>query len=432
MKIILDTLSEMSLTATVVILAVTAVRFLLRRCPKIYSYFLWAIVGIRLCVPVTFESVFSIFNLFERPEAVTQTIASDPVAQSVPRAEYDYKLLGCIWLAGMVILIIYGIYTYYRLQSKLRVSFPMGDSVYAVEGLASPFVMGFFDPKIYIPLGLDTVTEGYVLMHERTHLKRGDHIIKLFAFGLLCVHWFNPFCWLAFILMSRDMEMSCDERVLGTADISRNYSNALLSFAQNKHFPSPGPLCFGEVGVKRRIKNILSFKKPGFWITLLSCVICIAVFVSCSGGAVKEENTELLEDIPLQTEIKDPDSTANTSLTDTSEYTTESDTTIDTTADTTVDTTTADTTTADTTVPQTEAPVTTQYYETKEAVTRSYSGITPEMEASFAQSLKEQIKYMEESMRRDMERWYEQNTTAKSTVKNQYDKPIQWDIRLFP
>ncbi len=319
----------MSLTAAVVILAVLTVRIFMRRCPKIYSYLLWTIVGIRLCIPFSFESRLSIFNLFAKTETEIKTAVSAPAADTVVQTAYDpYEIIGIVWLMGMLVLTVYGIFTYYRLQHKLKVSFPMGDSVYGVEGLASPFVMGFASPKIYIPLGLDRDTESYVLMHERTHLKRGDHLIKLFAFGLLCIHWFNPFCWLAFIFMSRDMEMSCDEKVLGTGDISSDYSTALLSFAQNKRFPSPGPLCFGEVSVKRRIKNILSWKKPAALITIASVVLCAIVFVACSGGPVKKTETVLPEITP---EIKQEE-TAETTPADT----------------TTADTTTADTTTADT------------------------------------------------------------------------------------
>lgn len=350
MKIIIEALFKMSATASVVVLAVLTARLFMRRCPKIYSYLLWVIVGIRLCVPVTFESRLSIFNLFNKTETDIQSVVTVPTADTAAQTAPDpYKLIGIIWLMGMLVLTVYGIFTYYRLQHKLRVSFPMGDGVYGVEGLTSPFVMGFMNPKIYIPLGLDKETESYVLMHERTHLKRGDHLIKLFAFGLLCVHWFNPFCWIAFIFMSRDMEMSCDERVLGTGDISSDYSSALLSFAQNKRFPSPGPLCFGEVSVKRRIRNILKWKKPALFITVISVILCVTVFVVCACDSVEKKTPEPVEDKPKEVEAE---------LCDTSEMSahTSADTT---TADTsTADTTTADTTTADTTTVDTTAVTT--------------------------------------------------------------------------
>lgn len=341
MKIIIEALIEMSKAASVVIMAVMLVRLFLRRSPKIYSYLLWAIVGFRLCIPVTFESRLSIFNLFARADkSVTAAVTSPEVKN--PTTQVDpYMLIGCIWFSGALILTIYGIFTYYRLQHKLKISFPMGDGVYGVENLSSPFVTGFMSPKIYIPLGLDSDTERYVLMHERTHLRRGDHIIKLFAFLLLCIHWFNPFCWLAFVLMSRDMEMSCDERVLKAGVISSDYSTVLLGFATNKHFPAPGPICFGEVSVKRRIRNILNWKKPGLWMTLLSCIVCIAVFVSCAGGAVEKRT-------PAQTKPKDMQGssihTSDTDKTDTD----------------TLDTVAADTSTsADTALPDTEAAETT-------------------------------------------------------------------------
>ncbi len=358
MKIIINSLFEMSLTASVVILAVLAARIFMRRLPKIYSYFLWAIVGIRLCIPTTFESRFSIFNLFAKAEAEMQTAVTAPMTDTAVQTSADpYKLIGVIWLSGILVLTVYGIFTYYRLQHKLRVSFPMGDGVYGVEELSSPFVMGFLNPKIYIPMGLDSDTESYVLMHERTHLKRGDHLIKLFAFAILCIHWFNPFCWLAFIFMSRDMEMSCDERVLGMGDISKDYSTALLSFAQNKRFPAPGPLCFGEVSVKRRIKNILKWKKPAMAVTVVSMILCIAVFVVCACDPVEKKTPALTESKSETVEIGTPDSSSDI----TTDTTTTDTTTVNT---TTVDTTTADTTevqtTADTKPVTTKAPVTTQ------------------------------------------------------------------------
>ena len=461
MKIIFDTLFEMSLTASIVVLAVLLARLFMRRCPKIYSYLLWSVVGVRLCIPISFESRFSIFNLFEKsePKVYTEVIAQGEaaaVSSSVTGSTvYDpYKLIGIIWLTGVVILTVYGIYTYYRLKYKLRISFPMGNGVYVVEGLSSPFVMGFTEPKIYIPMGLASEVENYVLMHERTHLKRHDHMIKLFAFGLLCIHWFNPFCWLAFILMSRDMEMSCDEKVLGTGNISTDYSSALLSFAQNRHFPSPGPLCFGEVSVKRRIRNILKWKKPALLITLVSVALCVTVFIVCVCDPVEAEKPKATEPKTESVGADTAESSADTTTADTTtvDITTADTTTADT---TTIDTTTADTTAAETTPAVTtsavttrhtataKAPVTTQTFETtanKENNAPVGMVIVPEtepviddsMQASFEQSLKELQDKMEESMRKDMEQWYEDHPTTETTAYNPYGKPLEGTIVIFP
>ena len=427
----------MSATASVVVIAVLIARLFMRRCPKIYSYLLWAIVGIRLCIPVTFESRFSIFNLFNKAETDIGAVMTVPTAGTPLHQQTadPYKLIGIVWLIGMLVLTVYGIFTYYRLQHKLSVSFPMGDGVYGVEELASPFVIGFLNPRIYIPMGLDKETESYVLMHERTHLKRGDHLVKLFAFGLLSVHWFNPFCWLAFIFMSRDMEMSCDERVLGTGDISSDYSSALLSFAANKRFPAPGPLCFGEVSVKRRIRNILKWKKPALFITVMSVVLCVTVFVVCACDPVEAEK-------PAVTEPKPETAVADSATLDTT--TTDVTTTDTTTADTTTtDTTTADTTTAaettsvvtnppETTTVTIQPPVTTEdtYYYPKDRQTSSI--ITPEMQASFDRSIKELQEQMEESMRKDMEQWYENHPATDTTAYNPYGKPLEGEIIIFP
>ncbi|MBQ4039703.1 MAG: M56 family metallopeptidase, partial [Oscillospiraceae bacterium] len=160
--------------------------------------------------------------------------------------------------------------------------------IYQTEAVSSPFIMGFVKPKIYIPYGLDPSSLEYVLAHEKAHIKRLDHIVKPISFLVLTAHWFNPLVWLSFYLMSRDMEMSCDEKVLVKGAPSKDYSTTLLSLAVKKRFPSPSPLAFGESGVKGRIKNALKFKKPALWITVIAVIICIAVIFICAADPKKE------------------------------------------------------------------------------------------------------------------------------------------------
>jgi beta-lactamase regulating signal transducer with metallopeptidase domain len=145
--------------------------------------------------------------------------------------------------------------------------------------LKTPFVLGLLRPKIYLPVGFNDKERSYILLHEQTHINRKDHIIKMLAFLVLSVHWFNPFVWIAFMLMSMDMELSCDERVLKemNEDIKKPYANSLLSLATRRHILNGSPLAFGEGNVKGRIKNVLNYKKPRFWVIVLAAIIAIAV-----------------------------------------------------------------------------------------------------------------------------------------------------------
>ena len=197
-----------------------------------------------------------------------------------------------LWICGAALLLLCAVVGCVRLARRMRTATILEDGVYQAEGIRSPFLMGLLRPRIYVPYGLEPDTLGYVLCHERIHLRRGDNLWKALGFVALTVHWFNPFVWLAFRLMTRDMEMSCDERVLSdNAHVSRAYSMSLLSFAAGRRFPAPTPLAFGEGDVKRRIRNVLNWKKPRVWVTVLSALVCLAVVAACSADP-KEETFE--------------------------------------------------------------------------------------------------------------------------------------------
>ncbi len=318
---------NMSITASYVIIAVVLIRLLLRKAPKKYLYLLWIVVGFRLCCPVSFQSVFSLFGLKPFDMTVAQSsggaalqyvpdnigmmaqpqmtvgipVANAVISDSLPAATpissvnpmQIWIFIGTIlWCMGMVILLIYGITSYIRLHHRMNNAILLEGNVYQSDKVCSPFVLGLIHPKIFIPFGLDENTQRYVLTHERYHLKRLDHIIKPLAFLLLACHWFNPFCWLAFVLMGRDMEMSCDEKVLSSEDnIRKPYSTSLLSFASNRRFPVPSPLAFGETGIKNRIKNILNWKRPKVWVTIVVTVLCIGVVAACAANPLASVQT---------------------------------------------------------------------------------------------------------------------------------------------
>jgi len=311
---------NMSITSAYVILAILLIRLVLRRAPKKYSYALWSVAAFRLVCPVSFKSVFSLFSvkLFDmtaaqssggtaltyvpydigymaRPEVTVGIPAvNSAISGSLPAATPYYSvnpvqvytaIAAFIWCVGMAVLVIYAAVSLILLHRRMANAVRADGNVYCSDRVLSPFILGLVHPRIYVPFGLDEETFRYVLEHERYHIKRYDHIIKPIAFLVLAVHWFNPLCWLAFSLMSRDMEMSCDEKVLSLDGKSRKvYSTALLGFAANRRFPAPSPLAFSETGVKTRIKNALRFKKPAVWVTAAALVIVVAVIIFCAAN----------------------------------------------------------------------------------------------------------------------------------------------------
>ena len=323
---------ERNVMVTVVILAVLLVRFLIRRCPKKYSYLLWGIVGIRMLFDLPFASSLSLFNLFQvkmnsvpLAEQVTQIPSGEtisvhetvntntnpvmtggdvPSVFSVSGRETENTILtvfAVIWLVGIVLLLVYGILSYVKCRRLVKTAVRLepvevqtggphghrrlrrGTNVWECDGIWSPFVLGIFQPRIYIPFHMEPQERTYILAHEQTHIRRCDHLIKLVAYLLLCVYWWNPLVWLAFYYMVRDMEMSCDEAVLEIFGdrIKKEYSSSLLSFAMERHGYTFAPLAFGEGDVGKRIKNVLNFKKPHTWVAILVVVFIVFFAVSC-------------------------------------------------------------------------------------------------------------------------------------------------------
>ena len=276
---------NMSLTGAFVIAAICLARLPLRRAPKIVSYGLWAVAGFRLVFPLSIESFFSLIPFNAQPippdigmQAVPRIdsgilLLNDMVSASLPAAAPQNSVnplqiwiaIGALlWLLGALAMLVYGVLSYAVLRRKLRDAVLAESNIYETENIKSPFVLGIFSPRIYLPVGLSAQERRYILLHEQTHIRRRDHIVKFAAYFILCLHWFNPFAWLAFLLMGADMEMSCDERVLKEmgGETKKEYSMSLLSLATERRIIGGSPLAFGEGGVKERIKNVLNFKRP--------------------------------------------------------------------------------------------------------------------------------------------------------------------------
>lgn len=308
-------LLSMSLTASVVIVVVLLLRLLLKKAPKAVSYAMWSIVLIRLLCPVSVGSGLSLFGLIDTPvanraaAAVRAEFAPDTLvrteqsAVALPVSDVDdgirdalpqeekppaadprkapAALFTYVWIAGLSAMCMYAAVSCIRIRRKLLTASLLRDNIYLADGIATPFVMGLIRPKIYLPSSLEEREQSYILMHEQHHIRRGDHLLKALAFAALCIHWFNPLVWVAFMVASKDMEMSCDEAVIGKMGdgILADYSASLLTLATGRRVIAGMPLAFGEGDTKGRIRNLATWKKPALWITLAAVIVCVIVAV---------------------------------------------------------------------------------------------------------------------------------------------------------
>ena len=302
---------ELSWQAGVLALAVMLARLVLRRAPKWAVCLLWVLVAVRLVLPVSLQSPVSLqaaqspvtaalYELPQTQEAAQKTDevlsggSAEPVtplppteivtAQPVPtpKPAMTVSLLAAIWLAGVVMMLTYMLVSYLGIYRRVRTAVRLEDNVYRCGSWGTPFVLGLLCPRIYVPEGMDDAALPQVLAHERCHIRRGDHLVKPLAFLLLALHWFNPVLWAAYVLLGRDMENACDERVLRDVDGAGRaaYSRALVACAVRQRPAAVCPLAFGEVAVQERVKNAMNGKKPAVWAAVL-LVIAAAVIAVC-------------------------------------------------------------------------------------------------------------------------------------------------------
>ncbi len=333
------TICNMSVTAGFTILFVMAVRKFLQKSPKSYSYYLWGIVGFRLVCPLSFSSIFSLFNLdfFRRQstpgmmltwsvprviqggtkagngmpgtfpidggnassvwvesagEAASgrQAVQAAQVVQEI-RQMSQTEILTVLWIMGMLIFLIYQGVSYWKLKKWTDTAVQSEKDVYECDAIPAPFVMGLARPRIYLPFRMTEKEREYILLHERCHIKRHDPQIKFAASLILVVYWFHPLVWTAYNLMCRDMEMSCDEKVIQlTGDaVKEDYSRSLLGFAMGRKL-SASALAFGETAIKARVKNVLNMKKHGKAAAVSSILLCLlAGIIGCGNALPKNE-----------------------------------------------------------------------------------------------------------------------------------------------
>ena len=322
LQVLFTTVLNMSITASFVAIGVIFARLILKRMPRIFSYALWSAVLMRLVLPVSFTSTFSFLSvinsgiqqtsgafayvpynigLMQTPgidvgvnainKAVNSSLPWAVLTGSVNPMQIVMAILSMVWVMGVALLILYGVISYLKVINNVKTSTLIRDGIFETDRIATPFVCGFIKPRIYIPTDISQNELSYILAHERVHIKRRDYLIKPFAFLVLSVHWFNPLMWFSFFLMSKDLEMSCDESVLKiSGDETRaNYSQSLLALATGKRqLLSGSPLAFGESNAKARIKNVLNYKKPPFWVVVGALIATVALVVLFTANPKKD------------------------------------------------------------------------------------------------------------------------------------------------
>ena len=295
---------NMSISASWLVLAVLILRFVLKKAPKWINVLLWGIVAIRLICPFSFESPLSLIPSAETiplnigmdstptinsgisaiNNAVNPIISQSntPMAgASINPLQITIGIYEYIWIFGMIALALYTAISYWRLCRKVDTAVRYKDNIFQSENVSFPFVLGIIKPRIYLPFKMNGQYLEHVVAHEQAHICRKDHWWKPLGFLLLMIHWFNPLMWLAYVLLCRDIELACDEKVIKELGNEQrgDYTQALVACSVNRRMIAACPLTFGEVGVKERVKSVMNYKKPAFWVIIISVIVCVGVAV---------------------------------------------------------------------------------------------------------------------------------------------------------
>ena len=295
---------NMSISASWLVVAVLILRLVLKKAPKWVNVLLWGIVAVRLICPFSFESALSLIPSAETfPEKIISGPSFDVQTGITPidNRINDYlgdryfegvtvptnngnnvmTILTIVWIIGILLLATYTVISYWRLHRKVDTAVRYKDNIFQSENVSSPFVLGIINPRIYLPFSMNEQDMEHVVAHEQAHIRRKDHWWKPLGFLLLTIHWFNPLMWLAYVLLCRDIELACDEKVIkGLSNEQRaDYTQALVARSVNRRMIAACPLAFGEVGVKERVKSVMNYKKPAFWVIIIAVIVCVGVAV---------------------------------------------------------------------------------------------------------------------------------------------------------
>lgn len=308
---------NMSIAASWIIPVILLVRICFKRAPKWVRVLFWGFVAVRLICPVSIESVLSLIPSAETvspqimmdptPQVttglislnavlnpiITESFAPNPATSANP-LQILIPVAAIFWIMGMIVMLLYALVSYWLLHRKVATAVRLKDTVFQSENIDSPFVFGIMNPKIYLPFQMNGEDLEYVIAHEKAHIQRKDHLWKPLGFLLLTIHWFNPLLWLGYVLLCRDIELACDEKVIKQMDseTKADYTQALVACSVNRRTIAACPLAFGEVGVKVRVKSVMDYKRPTFWVILCAIVACIAVavcFLTNPATSVKEQ-----------------------------------------------------------------------------------------------------------------------------------------------
>lgn len=302
-RIFLELLNH-AMISSFLIITVLIVRICIKKAPKWMTCVLWAMVAVKLVLPFPIESVFSLApsakpipmeqEHLPAPQTEPEVTVADKVVKPAPESDFTtggtasadpmqtvIAFAAVVWIVGMLLLCLYSVGSYRLLKKRVAASRKLSDNVYLCERVDSPFILGILRPGIYLPSGISRDTAECVLEHEKAHLKRYDHIGKPLGFFILIVYWFHPLCWIAYHLFCRDIEFACDEKVTKDKDKEwmANYCQALLDCNVRRRIISACPVAFGEVSVKERVKSVLNYQKPAFWIVAAAVILSIAVAV---------------------------------------------------------------------------------------------------------------------------------------------------------
>lgn len=359
MEALFNQVLQASLQGGILIGVVIALRLILRGAPKKYVCLLWLMAVVRLLVPLDISSTLSLQPTVPSPARLTQAlpdnpsqgfVSTTPDSDSQPLSEADVwleeqpslsfpaetsaqtgqiptqsvessavapmqrtpltamEIAGCIWAVAAAGFALYSFAAYVLLRLRLREAIRLSPGIWESSQIPTPFILGYLRPRIYLPTRLSPGNRRYILAHEQAHLKQGDHWFKLLGYIALVVHWFNPLVWCAYLLLCRDMEMACDERVVKGMDLEerKHYSAALLACSARRPHLTAFPVAFGEVSVKQRILRVLKYRKPGLWISLTA--IAALIFVGPCFLTNPPEQTSPAEETTTITETRSPDS----------------------------------------------------------------------------------------------------------------------------
>ena len=328
MNVLFLKIINMSISASWLVMAVLILRLVFKKAPKWVNVLLWGIVAVRLICPFSFESALSLIPSAETfPEKAISGPSFDvqtgitPVDNrindylgdryfegvTVPanNGNHMMNILSMVWMIGILLLIAYTVISYWRLHREIDTAVRYKDNLFQSENVSSPFVLGLIKPRIYLPFNMNGQDLEHVIAHERAHIRRKDHWWKPLGFLLLTIHWFNPFMWLSYVLLCRDIELACDEKVIRELGNEQraDYTQALVACSINRRTIAACPLAFGEVGVKERVKSVMNYQKPAFGIVILAVIACVGVAVCFLTNPITADDhfgAEIYEPTPIE------------------------------------------------------------------------------------------------------------------------------------